>query len=80
MSGIWISATTIARFAVAGGLMTLMAGGQSAPKAASTIVEQTAYFALPGKAEDVYRLKLHENPIGQHIKLGSGKYQIASRN
>ncbi len=37
MSGIWISAATIARFAVAGSLMTLMAGGQSAPKAASTI-------------------------------------------
>jgi hypothetical protein len=41
MSGIWISAATIARFAVAGSLMTLMAGGQSAPKAARTIVEQT---------------------------------------
>jgi hypothetical protein len=47
MSGIWISAATIARFAVAGSLMTLMAGGQSAPKAARTIVEQTSYFALP---------------------------------
>src|SRR5580700_11843250 len=54
MSGIWISAATIARFAAAGSLMTLMAGGQSAPKAARTIVEQTSYFALPGKAEDVY--------------------------
>jgi hypothetical protein len=41
MSGIWISAATIARFAVAGSLMTLMASGQSAPKAARTIVEQT---------------------------------------
>jgi hypothetical protein len=39
--------------------MTLMAGGQSAPKAASTIVEQTWYFALPAKAEEVYRLRLH---------------------
>ena len=29
MSGIWISAGTIARFAVAGSLMTLVAGGQS---------------------------------------------------
>ena len=41
MSGIWISAATVARFAVAGSLMTLMAGGQRAPKAAGTIVEQT---------------------------------------
>ena len=39
--------------------MTLVAGGQSAPKAARTIVEQTSYFALPGKAEDVYRVRLH---------------------
>jgi hypothetical protein len=57
MIGIWISAATIARFAVAGSLMTLMAGGRSAPKAGSTIVEQTSYFALPGKAEDVYPCK-----------------------
>jgi hypothetical protein len=28
MGGIWITAATIARFAVAGSLMTLMAGGQ----------------------------------------------------
>ena len=46
MSGIWISAATIARFAVAGSLITLMAGGQSAPKAARTIVEQTSYFGF----------------------------------
>ena len=58
MSGIWISAAAIARFAFAGSLMTLMAGGQSAPKAGSTIVGQTSYFALPGKAEDVYRVRL----------------------
>ena len=38
--------------------MTPMAGGQSAPKAARTIVEQTSYFALPSKAEDVYRIRL----------------------
>ena len=56
MSGMWISAATIARFAVAGSLTTLMAGGQSAPKAARTIVGQTSYFASPGKAEDVYRV------------------------
>ena len=45
MSGIWISAATIARFAVAGSPMTLMAGGW--------------YFALPGEAEEVYRARLH---------------------
>ncbi len=85
MSGIWISAATIARFAVAGSLMTLMAGGQSAPKAARTIVEQTSYFALPGKAEDVYRVRLHACDVLE--KLGParpcssppGKLRNASR-
>jgi len=32
MSGIWIRAATIAKFAVAGSPMTLMAGGESAPR------------------------------------------------
>src|SRR5258706_16360988 len=68
MSGIWISAATIARFAVAGSLMALMAAGQSAPKAASTIVEQTWYVALPGKAQEVYRLRLHACPRGQVLR------------
>ncbi len=72
MSGIWISATTIARFAVAGSVMTLMAGGQSPPKAANTIVEQTAYFALPGKAEDVYRLRLHACDVLEKLGLPRG--------
>jgi hypothetical protein len=35
--------------------MILMAGGQTPPKATSTIIEQTWYFALPGKAEEVYQ-------------------------
>jgi hypothetical protein len=72
MSGIWISAATIARFAVAGSLMTLMAGGQSAPKAARTIVEQTSYFALPGKAEDVYRVRLHASDVLEKLGLPRG--------
>ena len=72
MSGIWISAATIASFAVAGSLMTLMAGGQSAPKAASTIVEETSYFALPGKAEDVYRVRLHACDVLEKLGLPRG--------
>ena len=72
MIGIWISAATIARFAVAGSLMTLMAGGQSAPKAARTIVEETSYFALPGKAEDVYRVRLHASDVLEQLGLPRG--------
>ena len=71
MSGIWISAATIAKFAVAGSLMTLMAGGQSAPKAARTIVEQTS-FALTGKAEDVYRVRLHASDVLEKLGLPRG--------
>jgi hypothetical protein len=72
MSGIWISAATIARLAVAGSLMTLMAGGQSAPKVARTIVEQTLYFALPGNAEDVYRVRLHACDVLEKLGLPRG--------
>jgi len=72
MSGIWISAATIARFAVAGSLMALMAAGQSAPKAASTIVEQTWYVALPGKAQEVYRLRLHACDVLEKLGLPRG--------
>jgi len=73
MSGTWMRAATIARFAVAGSLMTLMAGGQSAPKAGSTIVEQTSYFALPGKAEEVYRVRLHASDVLEKLGLPRGR-------
>jgi hypothetical protein len=49
-----------------------MAGGQSAPKAARTIVEQTSYFALPGKAEDVYRVRLHASDVLEKLGLPRG--------
>ena len=68
-----MSAATITRFSVAGSLMTLMAGGQSAPKAGSTIVEQTSYFALPGKAEDVYRVRLHACDVLEKLGLPRGR-------
>jgi hypothetical protein len=77
MSGIWISAATIARFAVAGSLMTLMALGQSAPKAARTFVEQTSYFALPGKAEEVYPQRLHACDV--LAKFGLPRGHVLSR-
>jgi hypothetical protein len=65
-------AAKIARFALADSLMTLMAGGQSAPKAARTIVEQASYFALPGKAEDVYRVRLHASDVLEKLGLPRG--------
>src|SRR5579862_1637110 len=52
--------------------MTLMGGGQSAPKTARTIVEQTSYFALPGNAEDVYRVRLHASEVLEKPGLPRG--------
>ena len=72
MIGMWISAATIARLAVVACLMTLMAGGPSAPNAGSTIVEQTWYFSLPGKAEEVYRLRLHACDVLEKLGLPRG--------
>ena len=57
--------------AVAGSLMTPLTGGQSAPKAARTIVEQTS-FALTGKAEDVYRVRLHASDVLEKLGLPRG--------
>jgi hypothetical protein len=53
------NALTTASVAVLGGLMALMAGGQAVPKATGTIIEQDQYFALPGKAEEVYQWRIH---------------------
>jgi hypothetical protein len=77
MRGFWISAATIARFAVAGSLMTLMAGGHGAPKAARTIVEQTSYFALAGKAEDVYRVRLHASDVLEKLRRSTSRLSPA---
>src|SRR5437899_12574853 len=51
MRGIWISAATIARFAVAGSL-TLLAGGQSAPKADPPILRATGPATVGGEESD----------------------------
>jgi hypothetical protein len=53
--------------------MTLMAGGQSIPKAARTIFEQTSFFALPGKAEDVHCIRLHASDVLEKPGLPRGQ-------
>jgi hypothetical protein len=63
---------TVAVVAVMGGLMALMAGGQAAPKASGTVVEQNAYFALPGKADEVYQWRLHASDVLEKIGLPRG--------
>jgi hypothetical protein len=72
MSGIRTNAATIVWVAVIGSLMTLMAGGQTVPKAASTIIEQDEYFALPGKAEEVYQWRIHACDVLEKLGLPRG--------
>jgi hypothetical protein len=72
MSRIRTNAATMAWIPVIGSLMTLMAGGQAAPKATSTIIEQVAYFALPGKAEEVYQWRIHACDVLEKIGLPRG--------
>ena len=60
MRGIWISAATIARFAVAGSL-TLMAGGQSAPKADPPILRATGPATVAGESADRKLVSIAKN-------------------
>ena len=66
-------AATIAFVAVTGSLVTLMAGGQTARKAAGTIVEQDGYFALPGKAEEVYQVRVQACDVLEKLGLPRGR-------
>ena len=72
MSRIRANIATTAGLAITGCLMTLMVGGQTVPKTTSTIVEQTEYFALPGKAEEVYRWRIHACDVREKIGLPRG--------
>jgi hypothetical protein len=50
-----------------------MVGGQTLPKTTGAIVEQTEYFALPGKAEEVYRWRIHACDVREKIGLPRGR-------
>jgi hypothetical protein len=73
MSKIRINAATIATAAVTASLMISMAGGQTTPKATGTIVEQNGYFALPGKAEEVYQWRIHACDVLEKLGLPRGR-------
>ena len=72
MSRMRTSAASIAWLVVAGSLMTLTVGGQTAPKAAGTIIEQDEYFALPGKAEEAYQVRVHACDVLEKLGLPRG--------
>jgi hypothetical protein len=66
------NALTTASVAVLGGLMALMVGGQTVPKATGTIIEQDQYFALPGKAEEVYQWRIRACDVLEKLGLPRG--------
>jgi hypothetical protein len=65
--------TMTAGVAITGCLLTLMVGGQTAAQATGAIIEQTEYFALPGKAEEVYRWRIHACDVREKIGLPRGR-------
>lgn len=72
MSRMRTQAAAIAWTAVIGSLMTVMADGQTAPKATGTILEQAGYFPLPGKAEEVYQARIQACDVLEKLGLPRG--------
>jgi hypothetical protein len=66
------NAATIVKVVVTGGLLVLMAGGQTPPRATGAIIEQTGYFALPGKAEEVYQWRIRACDVLEKLGLPRG--------
>jgi hypothetical protein len=58
-------------------LLALMACGQTAPRAGDSasgiIIEQDGYFALPGKAEEVYQWRIHACDVMEKMGLPRGR-------
>lgn len=66
------NAAAIAWVAVIGSFVTLMAGGQTASKAGTAVIEQAGYFALPGKEEDVYQARIQACDVLEKLGLPRG--------
>jgi len=72
MNRIKTNAATIAWIAVIASLMTLMAGGQTDSKASTAVIEQAGYFALPGKADEVYQTRIQACDVLEKLGLPRG--------
>ncbi len=62
---------------VAGCLTGWTAGGQTASRSPGAVVEQDGYFALPGKADEVYRVRMRACDVLE--KLGLPRGQVLRR-
>ncbi len=74
MRGIWISAATIARFAVAGSL-TLLACGQSAPKADPPILRATGPATVAGESADRKLVSIAKNVLASDDAVADRAYK-----
>jgi hypothetical protein len=54
-------------------LILLLAGQPAAPPPDKPVIEQTEYWAKPGKAEEVYRWRLHACDVREKIGLPRGR-------
>jgi len=72
MKRIKTNAATIAWIIVIASLMTLMAGGQTDSKASTAVIEQAGYFALPGKADEVYQTRIQACDVLEKLGLPRG--------
>jgi hypothetical protein len=66
------NAATIAWVAVIGSLLTVLADGQTPSKASTAVIEQAGYFALPGKAEEVYQARIQACDVLEKLGLPRG--------
>ena len=56
-----------------GGSLAVIMVGQTSPKAANPLIEQTEYWALPGKADEVYQWRIHACDVREKLGLPRGR-------
>lgn len=64
---------TILRLTLIGAALALTVVGQTSPKAPNAIIEQTEYWALPGKADEVYLWRIHACDVRETLGLPRGR-------
>jgi hypothetical protein len=53
--------------------VVLSVSGQNQSRASEAVIEQTEYWAKPGKAEEVYQWRLHACDVREQIGLQRGR-------
>jgi hypothetical protein len=61
------------RIAIAGAVLAIVLAGQAPGRSHGTVIEQTEYWALPGKADEVFAWRLHACDVREKIGLPRGR-------